>query len=102
MQRRGFVLQTMVDPRYTTSYADRYQGPAFYTQLRPNETFNSNAKPRFLLPASVEEKWCEPGYQPKRLDAGIALTVNDYPFHPLKYGGSNWPYVVHTPYIEDN
>jgi hypothetical protein len=92
----------MIDPRYLTTYADRYEGPNFYSQLKSSGIQNSNSKPKFLLPASVNEKWCEPGYQPKRLDAGYALTVNDYPFHPIKYGGSNWPYVVHTPFIEDN
>lgn len=78
------------DPRFTTYYAEDYRGVLFHRQRC------------MYLPSSVYEKWCEPGYQPKRPDKGFALTVNDYPFHPIQYGGSRWPVVVHTDLITDN
>lgn len=78
------------DPRFTTHYADDYRGVLFHRQCN------------LYLPSSVHEKWCEPGYQPKRLDKGVALTVNDYPFHSIQYGGSRWPSVVYTNLITDN
>ena len=86
-------MTTLPDPRFSTVYADDYKGVLFYNQPCPQN---------FLMPASAYEKWCEPGYQPKRPDKGVALTVNDYPFHPIQYGGSRWPLVVYTNLVDDN
>lgn len=74
------------DPRFTTDYSDNYKGELFFRQRR------------FLLPVSTQEKFCNPGYQPKREDKGYALTVNDYPFHDIHYGGPMWSQYVHTPF----
>lgn len=76
------------DPRMATVYASD-QKPI----INPN---------KFYLPKITTEQWCRPGYQPKRLDKGIKLTVNDYPFHNIQYGGPAWAQVVHTPFQTDN
>ncbi len=73
------------DPRFTTAYSDNYRGPLFFRQNN------------FYLPVAVSEEWCEPGYQPVRKDKGYSLTVNDYPFHSIQYGGPMWSQYVHTP-----
>jgi hypothetical protein len=83
------------DPRFTTVHTSDYKGPLF------NEGLDSGTR-KFYLPATVNEVWCRPGYQPKRPDKGVKLTVNDYPFHPIQYGGPNWAQVVHTPFKTDN
>lgn len=84
------TTRCLPDPRFTTYYADDYRGPWFHRQCN------------MFLPSSVDEEWCEPGYQPTRPDKGVALLVNDYPFHPIQYGGSRWPLVVHTNLVTDN
>jgi len=91
---------TLPDPRYTTTYAATYTPPG--SRWFHERTPDKNGKVNFYLPASTEETWCRPGYQPKREDKGYKLTVNDYPFHPIFHGGSLWPTVVHTPYHTDN
>jgi hypothetical protein len=76
------------DPRFTTAHTS-------------DAKYNHHPQV-FYLPPTVEEKWCRPGYQPKRPDKGFDLTVNDYPFHPIQYGGANWSQVVHTPFHTNN
>jgi len=78
------------DPRFTTTHTSNYKGRLY------------QYGDRMQLPATVAETWCAPGYQPKRPDKGIQLTVNDYPFHPIQYGGPKWAEVVHTPFQTDN
>ncbi len=85
-------MNQLPDPRYTTDYASNYKGTLFH----------SRTDGKFYVPAAVNEQMCRPGYQPKRPDKGYALTVNDYSFHPIQYGGSQWPTVVHTPLETDN
>lgn len=75
----------MTDPRFTTKYSDQPDGPFFFRQHR------------FLLPPTVYEQYCEPGYQPRRQDKGFDVTVNDYPFQNINYGGL-WSNYVHTPF----
>ena len=77
------------DPRFTTAYSDNYKGPLFFRQNT------------FLLPSSVNEVFCEPGYQPKKIDKGYALTYNDYTFHNINYGPW-WSDYVHTPFKTRN
>lgn len=79
----------MMDPRFTTNYSDNFQGTF---------SFRSN---KFYMPAGVNEKWCEPGYQPKRQDKGFSLTINDYPF-TYNYYGPSWANYVHTPFKTPN
>jgi len=73
----------MQDPRFTTKYSDNYQGPFFFRQNT------------FLLPSSVNEVYCRPGYQPVRPNKGVELTVNDYPFQAINYGGGLWKNYVY-------
>jgi len=80
------------DPRFTTVHATDFKGPFFYQRI--GETF--------YLPPTVNEVWCRPGYQQKRPNKGIALTVNDYPFHHIQYGGPAWAEVVNTPFKTNN
>jgi hypothetical protein len=82
--------RSLPDPRFTTAYAGEYKGPLFHQQNN------------IYLPASVMERWCEPGYRQKRPDKGIYLTVNDYQYNPIQYGGGLWPNVVYTPFKSDN
>jgi hypothetical protein len=83
--------EVLPDPRFTTNFAFDHQGSWFHRSTN-----------NFQLPASVNETWCRPGYQPKRDDKGYKLTVNDYPFHSIQYGGPAWSNVVHTPFQTDN
>lgn len=78
------------DPRYITNYSDNYKGPLFFRQNK------------FYMPAAAYEKYCNPGYQPTRKDKGYSLTVNDYPFHDIQYGGPMWSKYVHTPFKTEN
>lgn len=80
----------MNDPRFTTQYSDNYKGPFFFRQNT------------FLLPESVNEVWCHPGYQKKRPAKGFDVTVNDYSADRLNYGGPYWSQVVHTPFKTRN
>lgn len=82
-------MQIVPDPRFTTQYSDNYKGPLFFRQRQ------------FYLPVSTQEKWCEPGYMPKKQDKGYALTYNDYTFQNINYGPSWAPY-VHTPFLTEN
>jgi hypothetical protein len=82
--------EILPDPRFTTNYADDYRGVLFHRQRN------------MYLPATVKEKWCEPGYQPVRPDKGVKLLINDYTLHSIQYGGSRWPSVVHTDMVTDN
>lgn len=81
----------MQDPRYTTFHASDYKGTLFHERKDGV----------FYLPATTREIWCRPGYQPKREDKGVSLTVNDYTYHSLQYGGK-WSKVVNTPFKDDN
>ena len=81
-------MQRLPDPRLSTVYACDVDEPELGKV--------------FYLPVSTKEEWCMPGYQKKRPDKGYALTVNDYPFHPIEYGGKSWSQVVHTPFQTDN
>jgi len=87
------------DPRFTTVYeVDRTLAPRrgrMLTSPTPSDSYLEEVK---MMPASAYETWCEPGYQPKRPDKGISLTVNDYPFHNIQYGGPSWAGVVNTPF----
>ena len=85
-------MARLPDPRFSTVHASDYKGVLFHERRDCN----------FYLPPTVNEVWCRPGYQPKRPDKGVQLTVNDYPFHPIQYGGSRWPLVVNTPFQTDN
>lgn len=87
----------LIDPRFTTEQNASYAGPLFYSKL------GVGPRPTVYIPAAAAEVWCNPGYQPKKADKGVALTVNDYVVgHNLVFGGSLWPEVVHTPFITDN
>lgn len=87
----------MLDPRYTTQYTEDYKGPMFYQKLEPGKLQT------VFLPASVMEKWCEPGYQKKQPNKGVELTVNDYGVaQQIYYGGGQWPNYVYTPFITPN
>lgn len=90
MERSNRAKPKMTDPRFTTERASDFSG-SYY-----------NRNMQFLLPAAAMEKWCEPGYQPKREDKGYVVAVNNYPFHNIHYGGSRWPEVVVTPFTTDN
>ena len=81
-------MQRLLDPRFTTEH---YRPVAGYGR-----------KGKFYLPQLVNETWCRPGYQPTRPDKGYDLTVNDYPFHNIQYGGENWARVVNTPFTTYN
>jgi hypothetical protein len=83
-------MSILPDPRFSTLYNAEYKGLLFQRQ---NTLF---------VPAFALEKWCEPGYQPKKPDKGFSLTVNDYTFHNINYGGGMWPTVVHTPFKSPN
>lgn len=96
VEKLSSSMATLPDPRFTTDYASDYTGPLFH---RGDARGNANT---FYLPASVNEHYCRPGYQPKRPNKGVALTVNDYPFHHIQYGGPAWAEVVHTPFHTDN
>jgi hypothetical protein len=72
-----------MDPRWNTDYAYDYKGPLFFRQ------------DIFQLPATVNEKWCKPGYQPMRPDKGIKLVLNDYYYHKNRYG-KTWDKVAYT------
>lgn len=78
------MATSLPDPRFQTVYAADYRGVLYHRQRR------------MRIPLVTKERWCEPGYQPKRLDKGVMLTVNDYPFHYIHYGGPNWSKVVYT------
>lgn len=82
---------SLPDPRFTTRYEQDHRGPWFH------QNRGCSPLPTLTLPSSTQEVWCEPGYQSKRPNKGVMLTVNDYPFHPIQYTGSLWPSVVHTP-----
>lgn len=84
---------SLPDPRFLTDYRTDFKGPPYYTHVRNGH---------ITLPSVVGEIWCRPGYQPTRLNKGVELTVNDYPFHPIQYGGSLWPSVVYTTMPDDN
>lgn len=80
------------DPRFTTEYSADYNGTLYFRQ-----------NPQVVsIPAFALEEWCEPGYQPKQPNKGYTLTVNDYTFHNIKYGGGLWPNVVYTPFDSPN
>lgn len=87
------LSRVMVDPRFSTVHAYDFNGAPFYEFKKGSP---------FYLPATVNEVWCKPGYQPKRPNKGIQLTVNDYPFHHIQYGGPKWAEVVNTPFQTDN
>jgi len=90
-------MTSQVDPRFTTEHTATYTGKMFYREAE------TNPLPTVYIPAATQEVWCMPGYQPKRKDKGVALTVNDYVIgHNLRYGGSNWPSVVYTDMPDDN
>ena len=74
----------LMDPRWNTDYAYEYKGPLF-----------QDGKSTFLLPQTINEKWCRPGYQPKRPDKGIDLLITNYYFHQNRYGDS-WKNVTYT------
>jgi len=84
-----FDKNKMNDPRFTTAYSDNYKGQFFFRQNQ------------FLVPASVNEVWIEPGYNKVRKDKGFDVTVNDYSPDRLNYGG-NWQWAVHTPFKTPN
>ncbi|HMP28156.1 MAG TPA: hypothetical protein PKD85_01065 [Saprospiraceae bacterium] len=80
---------SLPDPRFETLYSSNYKGPLFWK--------NASQQPSTVsIPSFALEKWCEPGYQPTRPNKGVKLTVNDYPFHNIQYGGGLWPTVVYT------
>lgn len=81
-------IMSLPDPRYTTDYAYTPKCTYFHD-------LEKEGKATFYLPASVNERWCRPGYQPKRPDKGIALTINDYYWHQNRYGDS-WSNVAYT------
>lgn len=83
-------IMSLPDPRYQTKYSDSYVGPLFFLQKK------------MIIPSSTQEVWCEPGYQPKRDPKGFDVTINDYTFTDMYYGGPNWDKVVHTPYKSYN
>lgn len=83
------------DPRFQTRYASSDPHIMYFRNVAAGERTLS-------MPPFVEENWCEPGYQPQRRDKGYALTVNDYPFHDIFYGGGLWPQYVITPLVSDN
>lgn len=85
-------MSYLPDPRFTTTYAMDYKGPPF----------RHTGDGTFYLPPTVNEVWCRPGYQSKRPNKGVVLTVNDYPFHHIQYGGPAWAEVVNTPFQTDN
>ena len=86
-----------MDPRFTTQYAADYSGTWMYEREKRGDL-------KFILPASVTEKWCEPGYQPKRPNKGIALTMNDYPFHYVQHTTARglWGNYVYPPTTDLN
>lgn len=77
-------MASLRDPRFTTEYNSDFIGHRF------------EHCDKFYLPAYAIEKWCEPGYQPVRENKGYDLTVNDYPFHEIHYGGPEWAKFVYT------
>lgn len=85
---------SLPDPRFTTNYRSNYKGELFWRDSKTPQTL--------YIPAFALEQWCEPGYQPQRPNKGVKLTVNDYPFHPIQYGGGLWPTVVYTPFKTPN
>lgn len=85
-------IKKLPDPRWSTDHAMDHTGSFFHE--RPYNTI--------YLPPTVNEVWCRPGYQPKRPNKGTQLTVNDYPFHHIQYGGPKWASVVNTPFQTDN
>jgi hypothetical protein len=89
------MSQKLLDPRFNTMYVNNYNGPLFYQNAR-------EPLPTLQVPAFAVEQWCEPGYQPKRPNKGVMLTVNDYTFHNIEYGGGLWPSVVYTPFHTPN
>lgn len=80
---------SLPDPRFTTEYRSDHKGELFWKKASRQQSTVS-------IPAFALEKWCEPGYQPQRPNKGVKLTVNDYPFHNIQYGGGLWPEVVYT------
>ena len=91
------MTTSLTDPRFTTEHNITYAGKMFYRE------FGSDPLPTVYIPSSTQEVWCRPGYQPKKVDKGVKLTVNDYVVgHNLQYGGSLWPSVVHTTVPDDN
>ena len=74
-----------LDPRWNTNYEYAYTGPLF--QERKDRLF--------FLPASVNERWCRPGYQPERPNKGIALLINANAYHQNQYGPS-WQRASYT------
>ena len=84
---------SLPDPRFATTYRADFKGRPYNTHVRAGY---------ITLPSVVGELWCRPGYQPTRLNKGYELTVNDYPFHSIQYGGSLWPTVVYTDLVTDN
>ena len=94
---RRCETQALPDPRFATTYRIDYKGAPYYTHFT-----NDPRTARITLPSVIGEVWCRPGYQPTRLNKGYELTVNDYPFHSIQYGGSLWPNVVYTDLVSDN
>ena len=86
-------MAVLPDPRFNTTYRVDFKGTPYYTHQRSGY---------IVMPSFVYEKWCRPGYQPVRPDKGYDLTVNDYTFHNIQYGGSLWPTVVYTDMPDDN
>ena len=89
-------MTSLLDPRFSTAHAAA-KTKMFYTKT------GSGPLPVVYIPSAANEVWCEPGYQPKRPDKGVSLTVNDYTVgRNLQHGGSLWPSVVHTKFPDDN
>ena len=86
-------MAALPDPRFNTVYRADFRGRPFYTHI-------SNG--HVTMPSFAYERWIRPGYQPVRPNKGYELTVNDYTFHNIMYGGSLWPTVVHTTMPDDN